>query len=396
MREKKVRAGGARCASQCFAVAGVVAAIVVALASASAFAKSGTRLTAPYVDKAGTVHLPEMEIPFSDFASLAAREAFIRERTGGKVTPSLNGDIRSLRQFYQRQIALLVQRDRILYPVNIKKRVLNGVRVEEITPRAGVSRRNRERVLINLHGGGFMWGEGPGGEVDSIPISAIGRIRVITVAYREAPEFRFPAASEDVAAVYRFLLKRYRPKDIGIYGCSAGGILTAESIAWFEKVDLPLPGAIGTLCGSGSVLGGDSAYVAQALVGARPHAIPGLTEGTFSFSPYFKGVSYTDPLVAPIVSRSVLAKFPPTLLIGGSRDFTVSSLYRMQAALTDVNVDAELHVWDGMWHAFFSNPDLPESKQVYQVIVRFFDAHLHQKPQVASLCSTAEGTVRQP
>jgi len=39
-------------------------------------------------------------------------------------------------------------------------------------------------------------------------------------------------------------------------------------------------------------------------------------------------------------------------------------------------VDAELHVWDGMWHAFLFDPDLPESQQAYRVIVSFFAKHL--------------------
>jgi epsilon-lactone hydrolase len=51
-----------------------------------------------------------------------------------------------------------------------------------------------------------------------------------------------------VAAVYRALLEHYEPREIGIYGTSAGGILTAEAIAWFEDHGLPLPGAIGTFC----------------------------------------------------------------------------------------------------------------------------------------------------
>jgi acetyl esterase/lipase len=72
----------------------------------------------------------------------------------------------------------------------------------------------------------------------------------------------------------------------------------------------------------------------------------------------------------------VLEQFPPTLLIAGSRDFSVSSLYRTDLALTQAGVQTDLHVWDGMWHAFFVDPDLPESRQVYGVIVKFFARHL--------------------
>lgn len=37
---------------------------------------------------------------------------------------------------------------------------------------------------------------------------------------------------------------------------------------------------------------------------------------------------------------------------------------------------AELHVWEGMWHSFFSDPEMPESVEAYQTIVNFFLHHL--------------------
>lgn len=39
-------------------------------------------------------------------------------------------------------------------------------------------------------------------------------------------------------------------------------------------------------------------------------------------------------------------------------------------------VDAELHIWEGLGHAFFYNYRLPESQQVYSVVVHFFEHHL--------------------
>jgi acetyl esterase/lipase len=279
-----------------------------------------------------------------------------------------------LREYDERKTAPFVARAETLYPVNIEQKLIGGVRTEVITPKAGIARKNRGRVLINLHGGGFLWGEGNGAKTESIPIAGVGKITVITVAYRLAPEFKFPAATEDVAAVYRELLKEHRAADIGIYGCSAGGVLTAEAIAWFQQEKLPMPGAIGTFCGSVVSLGGDSSHLASLLVGELPFATA--DTGSLSSMPYFSEASSSDPLVLPISSERVLSRFPPTLLIAGSRDFTVSSLFYAQAALSNAGVEAELHVWDGMWHAFFMDPDLPESQQVYRVVVKFFDRHL--------------------
>lgn len=334
---------------------------------------------AAYVDINGTAHVPAEDIPLSRFMSPQAKGAFISFFSHPSNAPAINGPIAPLRAYFDKYNRAQAAKDRRRFPVFIRKETLNGVRTEVVVPKGGVAPMNRDRVLINVHGGAFLWGEGAGGEVESIPIASVGRIEVVTVAYREGPEYKFPAASEDVAAVYRALLEKYRPEDIGIYGCSAGGILTAESIAWFEKVKLPIPGAIGTFCGSASEFGGDTAYLAFSLTAEPP--LPGAKSGELTMSSYFSNASLEDPLVLPINSKAVLRRFPPTLLIGASRDFTLSSMFHAQAVLADLGVDAELHVWDGMWHSFFGNPDLPESQQAYRVIAKFFADHLGRVSQ---------------
>ena len=349
----------------------------------------------PYVDAEGVAHLPAMTVPPSLFMSPQARSRFIRlfsHPAGRASAPAAPPDVRAVREEDEQKNAPYVIRAQALYPVDIEPKVIGGVRTRVITPKAGVAPQNRERVLINLHGGGFLWGEGNGAMAESIPIAGVGRITVITVAYRMAPEFKFPAASEDVAAVYRELLKRYRPSDIGIYGCSAGGILAAEAVAWFQKEGLPPPGAIGTFCGSIAPLGGDSSHLATALLGDPPLAAA--DSDSFRSMPYFRDASPEDPLVLPVRSDKVLSRFPPTLLITGSRDFTASSLFHAQAALTRVGVEAELHVWDGMWHAFFFDPDLPESQEVYRVVAGFFERHLGAATERHSDAGTPPGMAR--
>jgi acetyl esterase/lipase len=246
------------------------------------------------------------------------------------------------------------------------------VPADVVLPAQGIAAGQRHRVLINLHGGAFLWGAHSGGLVEAIPLASLGRIKVVSVDYRQGPEHVFPAASEDVEAVYRALLRQYPARNIGIYGCSAGGVLTGEAVARIITHKLPVPGAIGTFCGSISDLGGDSAYVAPVLSGDPPPAGP----LKLADLPYFKGARASDPLVFPANSPALLAKFPPTLLITGSRDFTLSSVLHSQALLAAAGVDTELHVWDGMWHSFFSDPEMPESREAYAVMVRFFDRRL--------------------
>src|SRR5262249_25733851 len=108
------------------------------------------------------------------------------------------------------------------YPVSIEKRKIADVHVLVFTPRGGISKQNKDWVLINLHGGGWSIAYADLIElIESIPISSIGKVKVISVDYRQAPQYRHPAAIEDVAAVYQEVIKEYRPQNVGIYGCSA-------------------------------------------------------------------------------------------------------------------------------------------------------------------------------
>jgi acetyl esterase/lipase len=277
-------------------------------------------------------------------------------------------------------LAGYLERQRELFAVERRDVTIGGVHAFEFTPKGGVAEQNRGRVLINLHGGGFS-GCWPGcAELESIPVAALGRIRVLALEYRQGPEHRYPAASEDVAVAYRELLETYPARNIGIYGCSAGGMLTGMAVAWFQKESLPAPGAIGVLCAGLTLepngFGGDAAYTTAAIGESRappPPSAEGSGRAPFG---YLADVSLTDPLAAPASSPEVLAKFPPTLIVTGTRAFELSSAVYTHAQLVKQGVEADLHVWEGMFHGFFYNVDVPESRDCYDVIVKFFDRHL--------------------
>jgi len=318
------------------------------------------------------VPLNGVQVPLSAYASPGARErlqamldAHARGEGPGK-------DIAAARAFYDAQNSDRVARMRKQWPVRTSEARFDGVLADVAEPADGIAPANKARVLINLHGGAFLWGARSGALAEAIPIAGVGRIKVVSVDYRQGPEHRFPAASEDVETVYRALLRDHRPQDIGIYGCSAGGYLTAQVVARLISKKLPLPGAVGTFCGSVAAPDGDSIYTSAALEGQQVPAGP----PRLSDYPYFRGADLSDPLVFPANSPAMLAHFPPTLLISGSRDFALSSVLHSHALLDAAGVDTELHVWDGMWHAFFVDPELPESRQAYAVIWRFFDRHL--------------------
>jgi acetyl esterase/lipase len=321
------------------------------------------------VEPNGTVHVPAQTVPLSTYLSPEAK-AYVAQHLRQMQDPEILKQDAGVPRFMKP----FLQRDYALFAFEKRDAKIAGVHAYIYTPKADIPARNRNRILINLHGGGFS-GCWPGcAELESIPVSALGRIEVVSVDYREGPENRFPAASEDVAAVYRELLKTHKPGDIGIYGCSAGGMLTAMSVAWFQTHALPAPAAIGIFCASaGGGFGGDALYTAGPLGEAR--MAPASPPQTPPLS-YFAGTDPKDPLVAPVNSPEILAKFPPTLLITGTRGFELSSALYTHEQLVKAGVETELHVWEGLFHGFFYNMDVPESKDALNVIVKFFDRHL--------------------
>jgi len=337
-----------------------------------AFAQSGSPAEQKkvVVQADGTVEIPAQTAPLSSFLSPEAK-AYLTQHLKDMQDPEILKQDAGVPRFMKPYI----ERDHELFQVDRKDEKVGGVHVYDYTPKAGLAARNKDRVLINLHGGGFS-GCWPGcAELESIPVSALGQIEVVSVDYREGPEHKFPAASEDVAIVYQELLKTHKPENIGIYGCSAGGMQAAMSLAWFQKHSLPRPGAVGIFCASaGGVFGGDALYTAMPL--GEAHLAPPVKPGERPPLSYFQDTDPNDPLVSPVSSPEVLAKFPPTLIITGTRGFELSSALYTHEQLVKLGVEAELHVWEGLFHGFFYNADVPESKDALNVIIKFFDRHL--------------------
>ena len=343
-------------------------------------AASGQATRDDRVDEAGTIRLDAVEVPLSSLMSDEAR-AYMRHVILNKPFGTPAPDIAEERRRQDSIMLGFLEPMRSRYAVDTAEETIGGVVVDVVTPREGVAPENADRVLLNVHGGGFVTGARTASLVESVPLAALMKVRVISIDYRMGPEHQFPAASEDVASVYRELLKTYKPEHIGLFGCSAGGLLAAQSVAWFRAHELPLPGAVGVFCASlGGYFGGDATVLAGPLNGmlpersaARPATASGVPRAPRA---YLDTAAADDPLAYPIASLAVTADFPPTLLISGTRSFEFSMALDSHNKLTQAGVDSRFHAWDGMNHAFFYNSELPESREAYAIMVDFFETHL--------------------
>jgi acetyl esterase/lipase len=133
---------------------------------------------------------------------------------------------------------------------------------------------------------------------------------------------------------------------------------------------MPMPaGGRGRGTGAGAAAGRGPAPEGR---GATPAAGRGGPGG----GGYLGGADQNDPMVNPIRSNDIMSKFPPTLIITGTRGMELSGALYTHEQLVKLGVEAELHVWEGLFHGFFYNPDVPECKDAYNVMVKFFDRHL--------------------
>jgi len=230
---------------------------------------------------------------------------------------------------------------------------------------------NRGRVLINLHGGGFV--SDSGSLIEGIPIANLAKIKVVSVYYRLAPENPFPAAVDDVIAVYQGLLKTYNPHGIGIFGTSAGAILTCEVAVRLKQLGLPLPAALGAF----SVLTdfsrpSDSRQIFT--LDGLPGRLQPIDPKRAPVDPYPGTTDRKDPVLSPLFAD--LEGMPPSLLITSTRDLLLSDTTMFHRALLRAGNDAQLVVFEALPHAFWYHFQLPETKECLELMARFFDQKL--------------------
>lgn len=256
-----------------------------------------------------------------------------------------------------------------LCPNKIENTTFAGVPVRVVTP-DNMPAGNRNKVLMNLHGGSFN--ADSGSYAESIPIAGYTGIKVVAVLYRLAPENPFPAAVDDAIAVYKELLKTYQPDHVIIYGTSAGAVLTAEVAVKLKQLSLPMPAALGIFSALDSFARMGDSYAIYTLSGLAGHLEP---PDSSVHDPYYAGsADPKDPVLSPIYAD--LHGLPPALFISSGRDALLSGTTNLQRAYLRAGIDARLVVFDALPHAFWYHSELPESIEANHIMADFFLAHL--------------------
>jgi len=331
-----------------------------------------------YIDEKGTAHVTRV-VPVPENLSEQARLSIAHaEPDQGPPQP-----LEERRKRTDEYTARAKEAWSKICPVTIAEQTIEGVPVHVVTP-DNMPFSSHDRLLINLHGGGFN--SDSGSYTESIPIASYTKVKVIAVLYRLAPEHPFPAAVDDAVKVYKAMLAVYQPEHIVIYGTSAGAILTAEVAVKLKQLGLPQPAALGIFSGMGDFARpGDSIamYGLRGLAGHLDPPEPG------AHDPFYLGsTDARDPVLSPIFAD--LHGMPPTLFITSGRDLLLSGTANLHRAFLGAGVDARLVVFDALPHAFWYDPRLPEAIEANKMMADFFVQQLGKKPPAAATNTAAK------
>ena len=258
------------------------------------------------------------------------------------------------------------------YPVepDIESQPVNagGVSAEWIT----AANARADRFVLYLHGGGFVMASVDTHRGLMGRISRSTEARVLGVNYRLAPEFRFPAALEDAAAAYRWLIENgAKASDIVIAGDSAGGGLSLSTLVALRDAADSMPAA--AVCLSPWVdmeATGDSMTTKAAIDPVVQR------EGLLNNAKLYLGNGdRRAPLVSPLYAD--LTDLPPLLIQVGESEVLLDDSKRLAERAKRCGVDVSLEVWPEMIHVWqLFAAVLPEAQQAIDHIGAFIRVRL--------------------
>jgi acetyl esterase/lipase len=241
----------------------------------------------------------------------------------------------------------------------------DGVPCEWIIPQNGLT----DQVMLYLHGGGFVFGLTPPHLQMGAYLAQKMGMRILMVDYRLAPNHPFPAALDDCATAYLWLMKQgILAQNIVVAGDSAGGNLTITMLMKLRDSGNSLPAAAACLSPVTDLTSKDNLRK-----GFKDPLLPPKAVKFYNQS-YVGNNDPHDPLISPVFGN--LRGLPPLLVHVGEDEILRDDAVRIASLAKSVEVDVRLEIYPRMWHVWQLNLTMPQAIQALDDIAQFLKAHL--------------------
>lgn len=247
-----------------------------------------------------------------------------------------------------------------------KKVKLGSTLAMKATPN-NMAKMNDERVIIYIHGGGFVTGNA---FVSKSYVSMLVKYLncvVYAVDYSLAPEHPFPEGFNECCEAYEEIIKEHPEAKITLVGESAGGNLCL-ALAHKYKND----GRIASVIANSPVVD---------FTGTIDHHINENKDFIVKFGSavplkkmYVKDNDATNPFISPICGD--FNGFPATFITCDVNETLYADSKSLYEKCIDANVEAEMIEVKGAYHAFaVTGTSSPETTNVLEKSVLFINAH---------------------
>ncbi|MDD3894726.1 MAG: alpha/beta hydrolase, partial [Syntrophomonadaceae bacterium] len=231
---------------------------------------------------------------------------------------------------------------------------------------------DKDKAILYFHGGGFVMGNARSHR--AIVAGFMQRLgsKALVFDYSLAPENPAPAAVNDSAAIYGWMLTQgYKPQNIVFAGDSAGAGVAVGTLIKLKDDSIPLPAVCALFSPCVDMTMSGESHITRAK--ADPCTPPGMTETYLS---YYVGEGDPEhPYASPLFGN--LAGLPPMIIqVGNDETLRDDSIY-LAARAKKAGVEVKIKVWKGMFHCFpLLAPMFPEATQALDEVCLFIKEKL--------------------